>query len=88
VLRVIARLPVVVQEAADQAEPSFVARWLLDLAAEFSRYYTLGNQDRTKRVVLEGNEPLKAARLALTDAVRSALAAGLSLLGIATPENM
>ncbi|MFL5358762.1 arginine--tRNA ligase [Archangium sp.] len=88
VLRVIARLPVVVQEAADQCEPSFVARWLLDLAAEFSRYYTLGNQDRTKRVVLEGNEPLKAARLALTDATRSALAAGLSLLGIATPENM
>jgi arginyl-tRNA synthetase len=88
VLRVIARLPVVVQEAADQQEPSFVARWLLDLAAEFSRYYTLGNQDRTKRVVLEGNEPLKAARLALTDATRAALAAGLKLLGIATPENM
>lgn len=88
VLRVIARLPVVVQEAADQCEPSFIARWLLDLAAEFSRYYTLGNQDRAKRVLVEGNEPLKAARLALTDAVRSALAAGLSLLGIATPENM
>ncbi|MGZ3457978.1 MAG: arginine--tRNA ligase [Archangium sp.] len=88
VLRVIARLPVVVQEAAEQNEPSFVARWLLDLAAEFSRYYTAGNQERGKRVVLEGNEPLKAARLALTDATRAALAAGLSLLGIATPENM
>ncbi|HYO73625.1 MAG TPA: arginine--tRNA ligase, partial [Archangium sp.] len=36
-LRVIARLPVVVQEAAEQAEPSYVARWLLELAAEFSR---------------------------------------------------
>ena len=88
VVRAIARLPVVVQEAADQQEPSFVARWLLDLAAVFSSYYTAGNQDRHKRVVLEGNEPLKAARLALTDATRAALAAGLSLLGIATPENM
>ncbi|HEX8435178.1 arginine--tRNA ligase [Archangium sp.] len=88
VLRAIARLPVVVQEAAEQLEPSFVARWLLDLAAEFSRYYTLGNQDRSKRVLVEDNEPLKAARLALTDATRAALAAGLSLLGIATPENM
>ncbi|PTL77333.1 arginine--tRNA ligase [Vitiosangium sp. GDMCC 1.1324] len=88
VLRVIAKLPVVVQEAAEQAEPSFVARWLLDLAAEFSRYYTLGNQDRSKRVLVEGNEPLKAARLALTDATRAALAAGLGLLGIAAPENM
>jgi arginyl-tRNA synthetase len=87
-LRVIARLPVVVLEAAEQCEPSFVARWLLDLAADFSRYYTLGNQDTSKRVIVEGNEPLKAARLALTDATRVALAAGLSLLGIATPENM
>ncbi|WNG26303.1 arginine--tRNA ligase [Cystobacter fuscus] len=88
VLRAIARLPVVVREAADQQEPSYVARWLLDLAAEFSRYYTLGNQDRAKRVLLEGDEPLKQARLALTDATRAALAAGLTLLGIATPENM
>ncbi|MET0401255.1 MAG: arginine--tRNA ligase [Cystobacter sp.] len=88
VLRAIARLPVVVQEAAEQQEPSFVARWLLDLAAEFSRYYTQGNQDRAKRVLLEGDEPLKQARLALTDATRAALAAGLTLLGIATPENM
>jgi arginyl-tRNA synthetase len=88
VLRAIARLPGVVREAADQQEPSFVARWLLDLAAEFSRYYTLGNQDRAKRVLLEGDEPLKQARLALTDATRAALAAGLTLLGIATPENM
>jgi arginyl-tRNA synthetase len=87
-LRAIARLPVVVQEAAEQLEPSFVARWLLDLAAVFSGYYTLGNQDKNKRVILEGNEPLKMARLALTDATRVALAAGLSLLGIATPENM
>jgi arginyl-tRNA synthetase len=88
VLRAIARLPVVVQEAAEQLEPSFVARWLLDLAAEFSRYYTLGNQDRSKRVLVEDNEPVKAARLALTDATRAALASGLKLLGIATPENM
>jgi len=88
VLRAIARLPVVVQEAAEQQEPSFVARWLLDLAAAFSSYYTAGNQDRNKRVVLEGNDALKAARLALTDATRAALAAGLTLLGIATPENM
>lgn len=88
VLRAIARLPVVVQEAAEQQEPSFVARWLLDLAATFSSYYTAGNQDRNKRVVLEDNAPLKAARLALTDATRASLAAGLTLLGIATPENM
>jgi arginyl-tRNA synthetase len=64
-----------------------VARHLLDLAAAFSRFYTLGNQDRSKRIVVE-DESLRAARLALTDATRATLAAGLTLLGIATPENM
>jgi arginyl-tRNA synthetase len=86
-LRVIARFPVAVQEAAEQYEPSFVARHLLELAAAFSRYYTLGNQDRTKRIAVE-DDALRAARLALTDSTRATLAAGLTLLGIATPENM
>jgi arginyl-tRNA synthetase len=60
---------------------------LLDVAAAFSRYFTAGNQDREKRVLVE-DEALKAARLALTDATRLTLAAGLTLLGIPTPENM
>jgi arginyl-tRNA synthetase len=87
-LRVIARLPDVVREAAEQYEPSLVARLLLDVAAAFSRYFTLGNQERDKRILAEGNAALSAARLALTDATRITLAAGLTLLGIPTPENM
>jgi arginyl-tRNA synthetase len=87
-LRVIARLPDVVREAAEQYEPSLVARLLLDVAAAFSRYFTLGNQERDKRILVEGNAALSAARLALTDATRITLASGLTLLGIPTPENM
>jgi arginyl-tRNA synthetase len=75
-------------EAIENNEPSSVARYLLELGAAFSRWYTLGNQDRDKRVLLEGNEPLRRARLALTDAVRVTLAGGLALLGIPTPERM
>jgi arginyl-tRNA synthetase len=86
-VRELMRLPTVVRDAAEQYEPSLVARLLLDVAAAFSRYFTLGNQDREKRIIVE-NEPLKAARLALTDATRITLAAGLTLLGIPTPENM
>jgi arginyl-tRNA synthetase len=86
-LRELMRLPNVVRDAAEQYEPSLVARLLLDVAAAFSRYFTAGNQDRDKRVLVE-DEALKAARLALTDATRLTLAAGLTLLGIPTPENM
>jgi arginyl-tRNA synthetase len=87
VIRMVARLPIAMLEALDQDEPSIVARHLLDVATAFSRWYTLGNQDRDKRILVEDGK-LKAARLALTDAVRITLANGLKLLGIAAPENM
>jgi arginyl-tRNA synthetase len=86
--RTLARFPVQVRAATEQDEPSFVARHLIDVAVEFSRWYTLGNQDRDKRVVHETNEALRSARLALADAVRIVLATGLQLLGIAAPESM
>jgi len=86
--RTLARFPVQVRAAVEQDEPSFVARHLIDVAVNFSRWYTLGNQDRDKRVLHESDEALRAARLALADAVRLVLAAGLQLLGIAAPESM
>jgi len=86
-LRSVARLPPAVEEALEHNEPSAVARYLLELGAAFSHWYTAGNQDRDKRALV--SEPrLKAARLALTDAVRIALAAGLALLGIPVPKKM
>ncbi|NVJ02488.1 arginine--tRNA ligase [Myxococcus sp. AM009] len=87
-LRELMRLPEVVRDAAEQYEPSLVARLLLDVASALSRYYTLGNQERDKRINVEGNDALRAARLALIDAARVTLAAGLTLLGIPTPDNM
>ena len=84
----LALFPGQVRAAVEQDEPSFVARHLLEVAAEFSRWYTLGNQDRDKRVVHENDAGLRAARLALADAVRIVLATGLALLGMAAPESM
>jgi len=87
-LRWVAKLPELIQEAVEQNEPSFVARWLLEGAQAFCRWYTLGNQDRSKRVLMEDNPPLRTARLSLVEAVRTALGSGLQLLGIAAPHNM
>ncbi len=87
-VRQVARFPEIVADAVKENEPSLVARFLLDLSAAFSRWYTLGNQDKDKRIIVEGNDALGHARLALTDATRVTLASGLALLGIPTPENM
>jgi arginyl-tRNA synthetase len=87
-VRAVALFPRAVRGALEGYEPSFVASHLLEVAAAFSRWYTLGNQDRTKRVLTEDDPRARAARLALADAVRITLHVGLSLLGIPTPENM
>jgi arginyl-tRNA synthetase len=87
-LRALALFPRAVRSALEGDEPSFVATQLLEVAAAFSRWYTLGNQDRSKRVLVDDDPQTRNARLALADAVRIVLRVGLSLLGIPTPENM
>lgn len=81
-------LPDVVVRAADNGEPHGVAHYLLALASEYSRWYSLGNSDAALRVLVEGNPPLRRARLALVAAVQAALATGLGLLNIAAPDQM
>lgn len=81
-------LPDIVVRAADNGEPHGVAHYLLALASEFSRWYSLGNGDASLRVLVEGNPPLRRARLALVAAVQAAFATGLGLLNIAAPDQM
>ncbi|MGE0546689.1 MAG: arginine--tRNA ligase [Kofleriaceae bacterium] len=85
-LRLLA-FPDVVVRAAEASEPHVIAHYLLDLAGEFSRWYTLGNGDASLRVIVD-DPALRRARLALTAAVQATLAKGLSLLGLAAPEQM
>ena len=87
VARRIIDFPDAVVRAAAACEPHVVCHYLLDLAADFSRWYTLGNGDPSLRVLSE-DAATRAARLALVGAVRATLARGLSLLGMAAPEQM
>ncbi len=76
-----------VARAAASCEPHILAHYLLDLAGDFSRWYTLGNGDASLRVLCDDPET-RRARLALTAAVRTALARGLALLGLGAPDVM
>jgi arginyl-tRNA synthetase len=79
--------PDVVIRSADNAEPHQICHYLLELAAEFSRWYTLGNGDASLRVLVEDGA-IRRARLALVAAIQATLREGLSLLGIAAPDQM
>lgn len=80
-------LPEIVARAADASEPHTVCHYLLQLSADFAYWYTLGNGDKSLRVVCD-DPALQRARLALTAGVQAALATGLGLLGISAPDWM
>lgn len=77
----------VVHRAVDSNEPHVVSRYLLDLCAVFSRWYTAGNTDRGLRVLVE-DEAVARARLTLVAATKEVLRRGLSLLGLQAPDVM
>jgi arginyl-tRNA synthetase len=79
--------PEIVVRAADAREPHVICHYLLELAGDFSRWYTLGNGDAALRVLCE-DAATRRARLALVGAVQAALRDGLALLGIAAPDQM
>lgn len=77
----LARFPGAIARAAESDKPSVVARYLIDLAKDFNKFYH-------QCPVLAAPGQLRGARLALIGAVRQVLANGLWLLGIAAPREM
>lgn len=72
--------PKAVQEAYEQVDPSIVAKYVLQLARAFNKYY--GN---TKILV---EDAAKDSRLVLCYSVATVLKDGLELLGLQAPRNM
>lgn len=70
-----------VQRAANENEPSVIARYLLDLCSQFNNYYH-------KHRVLGNAEDVTHARVRLVDCVRQVLANGMRLLGLRAPTKM
>jgi len=78
-------LPIAVQAAVQQQDPSKVAGAVYDLSRAFNTMYF----DREKHAFSNCSHPeLKEARLILAEAVGSGIAQGLDLLGIETLEQM
>lgn len=87
VARRLLEFPDAVVRASEACEPHVICHYLLALAADFSRYYTLGNGDPALRVLCDHAET-RRARLALVAAVQATLRDGLAMLGIAAPDQM
>jgi len=79
--------PGAVVRASDAGEPHVICHYLLQLAADFSHWYTVGGKDPENRVLTD-DAPTRRARLALVAAVQATLRDGLAMLGIAAPDQM
>ena len=80
-LQAIAAFPLEIQKSAAEYRPLLIATYVFELAKSFNEFYH-------GRPVLNSEEPVKTARLALVAAVRQVLANGLALLQIDAPHEM
>ena len=80
-LRAIDALPETVRQAAEKYEPYLISRRVIEICSCFNRFY-YDNR------IMENDAKVRNARLALTEAARTAIRVGLYLIGLEAPERM
>ena len=88
IIRKVALYPRMIETAASAHEPHRVAFYLYELASEFHAHWTQGKGLPHLRFIIQNDEQLTMARLALVQAVVTIFASGLGLLGVGAPEEM
>jgi len=78
----LASYPEVLERALAELGPHQVAFYLRELAGDLHSYYF------AHKWLLDDDEPLKLARLALAAATRQVLRNGLALIGVSAPDKM
>ncbi|MBO4385285.1 MAG: arginine--tRNA ligase [Clostridia bacterium] len=80
-VKAIDALPSAVESAAEKYEPYLIARNVIEICSSFNKFYF-------ENRIMDEDESVRSARLAVTDAARIAIKTGLYLLGIEAPERM
>lgn len=80
-IKAIAALPGTIANAAEKYEPYLISRNVIEICSCFNKFYF-------ENRIMDEDEGVKTARLALTDAARTAIKLGLYLVGIEAPERM
>lgn len=80
-IRMLARLPLVLDQVVESNRPSTLATYIIDVTKVFNVFY------RAHKVLVDDSE-LAKARLALVLATQRTLLKGLTLLGMRLPERM
>jgi arginyl-tRNA synthetase len=81
-VKAISTLPETVKAAGEKYEPSLIARFAVDVAQKFNKFYF------DCKILAAEDEKTKNFRLALTNATMQALKNAFALLGIGIPDKM
>ena len=82
IIKTLGLFPEKVEQARRELEPSVISRYLLDVCAEFNRFY------HDCPVLKAEDEEIKNTRLAIVKATSIVLHNGLKLIGLKTPKNI
>ena len=77
-----------VENAAEAYETHRIAYYLNDLATQFHALWNKGNDDARLRFIVNDNQPLTLARLALVQGVATVIASGLRVFGVTPVEEL
>ena len=83
-----AQYPRVIEGAAMAHEPHRIAFYLYDLASDFHALWNRGNDDPSRRFLVENNPQLSRVRLELALGIAQIIRSGLDLMGVAAAEEM
>lgn len=87
-IKVLGAWPRVVEGAALAHEPHRIAYYLQELAAEFHGLWTKGRERPELRFIVDGDEAMTQARIALVRAVQIVIESGLKILGVEPVEEL
>ena len=87
-IKQLAGWPRMVESAAEAHEPHRVAFFLSEIAAGFHGLWNKGKDDATLRFIVEDDEALTLARLALVRGVATVIASGLGVMGVEPLEEL
>jgi arginyl-tRNA synthetase len=83
-----AQYPRVLEGAAMAHEPHRIAFFLYELAAEFHALWNRGNDEPSRRFLLDNNPQVSRARLELALGIAQIIRSGLALMGVVATEEM
>lgn len=88
IIKLLASWTKTLETSAKYFEPHRVAFYLINLASKFHALWNFGKENNDYRFIIENNEELTTARLALAKAIQKIIASGLEVIGVEPMERM